>query len=80
MAQGSAEAYVDVGAGTKRWDACAVDALVTAAGGRVTDATGAPIDYRADTLVNERGLIVSNDLVHQTILDRLSADHRSLKA
>lgn len=80
VAQGSAEAYVDVGAGTKRWDACAVDALVTAAGGRVTDATGAPIDYRADTLVNERGLIVSNDLVHQTILDRLSADHRSLKA
>jgi 3'(2'), 5'-bisphosphate nucleotidase len=76
VAQGSAEAYVDVGTGTKRWDACAVDAVVTAAGGRVSDLTGAPIDYRADTLVNERGLIVSNGLVHEAILARLSATGR----
>lgn len=77
VAQGSAEAYVDVEAATKRWDACAVDAVVTAAGGHVTDVTGAPIDYRADTLVNDRGLIVSNGLVHEAILERLSADRRS---
>jgi len=71
VAEGLADAYVDTGAGTKRWDACAVEALVTAAGGRVSDVTGAPIDYRAETLANERGLVVSNGLTHEAILARL---------
>jgi 3'(2'), 5'-bisphosphate nucleotidase len=73
VAEGLADAYVDTGAGTKRWDACAVEALVTAAGGRVSDVTGAPIDYRAETLANERGLVVSNGLTHEAILARLCA-------
>jgi len=71
VAEGLADAYVDTGAATKRWDACAVDALVTAAGGRVSDTTGTPIDYRAETLANERGLVVSNGLTHEEILVRL---------
>ncbi len=73
VAEGLADAYVDTGAGTKRWDACAVDALVTAAGGRVSDMMGAPIDYRAETLANERGLVASNGLTHEAILARLRA-------
>jgi 3'(2'), 5'-bisphosphate nucleotidase len=72
VAQGDAEAYVDTGPGLKRWDVCAVDALVTAAGGRVSDVAGAPIDYRADSLVCERGLVASNGLMHETILARLA--------
>ena len=71
VARGSADAYVDTGAKTKRWDVCAVDALVTAAGGRVSDVTGTPIDYRARILANERGLVVSNGLVHEAIVTRL---------
>jgi 3'-phosphoadenosine 5'-phosphosulfate (PAPS) 3'-phosphatase len=46
-------------------------ALVTAAGGRVSDVTGAPIDYRASILANERGLVVSSGLVHEAIVTRL---------
>ncbi|HEY7653441.1 MAG TPA: 3'(2'),5'-bisphosphate nucleotidase CysQ [Methylomirabilota bacterium] len=71
IAQGSADAYVDTGTRTKRWDACAIDALVTAAGGRVTDTLGAPIDYRGPDLANRRGLLVTNGLVHDAILARL---------
>jgi 3'(2'), 5'-bisphosphate nucleotidase len=71
VAQGTADAYVDTGRGTKRWDACAIDALVTAAGGRVTDTRGAPIDYRGPDLANRRGLLVTNGLVHDAILTRL---------
>ena len=70
VAQGTAEAYVDTGPGTKRWDACAIDALVTAAGGRVTDTRGAPIDYRGPDLANRWGLLVTNGLVHDAILTR----------
>jgi len=71
VAQGAADAYVDTGPGTKRWDACAIDALVTAAGGRVTDTRGAPIDYRGPELANRHGLIVTNGLLHDTIMARL---------
>jgi 3'(2'), 5'-bisphosphate nucleotidase len=72
VARGSAEVYVDPGSGTKRWDACAVDALVTAAGGRVSDLTGAPIDYRGRSLGNEHGLVVSNGRLHEEVLGRLA--------
>jgi 3'(2'), 5'-bisphosphate nucleotidase len=72
VAEGVADAYVDTGTSTKRWDACAIDALVTAAGGRVSDVAGAPIDYRGPSLANERGLAVSNGLTHEAILARLA--------
>jgi 3'(2'), 5'-bisphosphate nucleotidase len=72
VAEGLADAYVDTGASTKRWDACAIDALVTAAGGRLSDLTGARIDYRGSTLANERGLVVSNGLTHAAILAKLA--------
>jgi 3'(2'), 5'-bisphosphate nucleotidase len=72
VAEGLADAYVDTGASTKRWDACAIDALVTAAGGRVSDVTGTPIDYRGPTLANTRGLLVSNGLMHEAIRAKLA--------
>lgn len=72
VAEGLAEAYVHPGAGLKRWDVCAVDALVTAAGGRISDVAGAPIDYRADSLTCQRGLVASNGLTHEAILARLA--------
>jgi 3'-phosphoadenosine 5'-phosphosulfate (PAPS) 3'-phosphatase len=74
VAQGDAEAYVSTGRGLKQWDVCAVDALVTAAGGRVSDVGGVRIDYRAKSLVCERGLVVSNGLTHEAILARLRPD------
>jgi 3'(2'), 5'-bisphosphate nucleotidase len=73
VAEGKADAYLALGRAGRRWDVCALDALVTAAGGRVTDATGASIDYRAAKLVNDTGLVVSNRPLHQLLLDRLAA-------
>ena len=72
VAEGLAELYLDTSASTKRWDACAVDALITAAGGRVSDLTGAQIDYRGSTLANERGLVVSNGRTHEAVLAKLA--------
>jgi len=73
IAEGLADAYLDTGGSTKRWDACAVDAVVTAAGGRMSDLAGAPIDYRGSSLANERGLVVSNGLMHDAVLARLAS-------
>lgn len=68
VASGRADLYCQPGRAGKRWDACAPDAIVTAAGGRVTDAHGAPIDYVGGKLENDRGLVMSNDAVHEAAL------------
>ncbi|MBX3183070.1 MAG: 3'(2'),5'-bisphosphate nucleotidase CysQ [Polyangiaceae bacterium] len=71
VARGLAEAYASPGTAGKRWDACAVDALVTAAGGQVSDAFGDPIDYRGASLTNSRGLVATNGELHRALLERL---------
>jgi 3'(2'), 5'-bisphosphate nucleotidase len=73
VAEGIVEAYVAPGYAGKRWDACAADALVTAAGGVLTDTHGDAIDYRAESLDNSRGLICSNRHVHASLVQSLAA-------
>jgi 3'(2'), 5'-bisphosphate nucleotidase len=70
IAEGKADLYIYMtqGAGAKLWDACAPEALVRAAGGRVTDAVGQPIQYVGAPLVLQRGLIASNSRVHEQAL------------
>jgi 3'(2'), 5'-bisphosphate nucleotidase len=68
VAAGEVEAYVAPGYAGKRWDACAADALVTAAGGLLTDTFGDAIDYRADSLSNDRGLLASNGHIHEALV------------
>jgi 3'(2'),5'-bisphosphate nucleotidase len=52
------------------WDLCAAQAILEEAGGRFTDIYGKPIDYDGD-FVNRKGVIASNKLVHQEILDAI---------
>jgi 3'(2'), 5'-bisphosphate nucleotidase len=72
VATGAADGYVAPGRVGKRWDACAVDALVTAAGGRFSDEHGQPYDYRAESLANENGLVATNGELHELVLERLA--------
>jgi len=80
VADGSAEAFVAPGYAGKRWDACAADALVRAAGGRVSDAFGDAIDYRGPSLSNDRGLLLTNGLLHEALLERLRGIRESRAA
>jgi 3'(2'), 5'-bisphosphate nucleotidase len=73
VAEGVADAHVAPFYAGKRWDACAAEALIVAAGGRVTDAYGEPIDYRGAGLSNDRGLIASNGRIHDAVLRKLEA-------
>jgi 3'(2'), 5'-bisphosphate nucleotidase len=77
IARGKAEAYVAPARAGARWDLCAGQAIITAAGGRVTDAYGNAIDYRSESLINESGIVASNGRVHDEILARLSAHRES---
>lgn len=60
IATGEADVYLQPGRAGKRWDACATEALVRAAGGRMTDARGRAFDYRAASIENADGLVATN--------------------
>ena len=76
VAEGSVDGYLAVGTAGKHWDGCATDALVSAAGGHVSDLLGRPIDYRSEELELSSGLLAANPELHAALrrrLDTLSA-------
>lgn len=58
----------------KIWDHAAGWAVVTEAGGRVTDIHGKRLDFSLGrTLDHNRGVVVTNDLLHDTVLAAINA-------
>ncbi|MBC6417951.1 MAG: 3'(2'),5'-bisphosphate nucleotidase, partial [Prochloron sp. SP5CPC1] len=54
------------------WDHAAGSIVVEEAGGRVTDMYGKPLDFATGTkMVDNRGIVVSNGLIHDTVLAAL---------
>jgi 3'(2'), 5'-bisphosphate nucleotidase len=72
VATGVHEAYLQPGPAGCRWDACATDALVTAAGGVCTTGDGTPFDYRTENIENSGGLIADNGALHGAIVEALA--------
>lgn len=73
VAEDAADAYLAVGAAGKHWDACALEGLVHAAGGRVSDVRGQALDYRAREMELEHGLLVANPALHAALLTCMNA-------
>lgn len=71
VAEGRADAYLSPGRAGKRWDACAIDALLAASGGTLTDTNGQRLDYRRPNLDNEAGLLATNGVLHPLVLEQL---------
>ena len=72
--EGKAEAYIFPSRGTKRWDSCAGDGIVRAAGGMFTDIHGNDIlyDCAKDEAVNRTGLLVTMDTeLHKNIVSKI---------
>jgi 3'(2'), 5'-bisphosphate nucleotidase len=65
---GAADLYVHGGAGAKRWDTCAPEAVLVAAGGRFSDLAGAPIDYASADLRVRTGIVATNGALHDAVL------------
>ncbi len=72
VAEGSRDLYVYPGSQTKLWDSCAPEAILTAAGGMVTDSDGLPLTYVNPRLHNPRGIVASNGCVHARALDAIT--------
>jgi 3'(2'), 5'-bisphosphate nucleotidase len=71
---GKADLYVHGGLGAKRWDTCAPEAVLVAAGGRFSDLDGAPIDYASPDLLLRRGMVASNGPLHEAVLAAVAAE------
>jgi 3'(2'), 5'-bisphosphate nucleotidase len=71
VADGTADAYLSIGRSGKLWDACAVDALVHAAGGHFTNTRGERLDYRSSDISLTDGILACNERLHAALLARL---------
>jgi 3'(2'), 5'-bisphosphate nucleotidase len=69
---GEADLYIHLGPGIKLWDACAPDAILRAAGGRMTTPAGQPIDYAAESVHVPGGLLATAGPLHDEIAGRIS--------
>lgn len=72
VAEGSRDLYVYPGGRTKKWDTCAPEAILLAAGGRLTDTHGADIVYTEEDLYNRGGIVASNGPLHDVVVKTLS--------
>ncbi len=71
IASGVRDLYINPTTRTKAWDTCAPEAILTRAGGRVTDLFGHPLDYHGD-LAHRHGLVASNGRIHDEVVAKAS--------
>ena len=59
--EGKADAYIHPSIGTKKWDTCAPEAILIAAGGKMTDTFGDILQYDTDpsNVMNKKGIVVT---------------------
>ena len=76
LCEGRAQVYVQ-GRGTSLWDTCGPEAILHAAGGRLTDASGDPIRYNVEEVRNLRGVIATNGILHDRVVKTAVAAQRS---
>ena len=53
----------------KEWDTCASYCTVSEAGGKMTDMRGNDLSYNNQMLNHENGILVTNGLVHDNIVE-----------
>ncbi len=68
LALGEVDIYVHPGQGVKEWDTCAPEAVLIAAGGRMTDCFGNTLAYNQPDVHRRNGIVATNGLVHDQVV------------
>jgi 3'(2'), 5'-bisphosphate nucleotidase len=71
VADARRDLYVYPGSRTKIWDTCGPEAVLLAAGGRITDVHGRPLIYTDTELTNRSGIVASNGPLHDLVVQTL---------
>ena len=66
------DVYIHLSGRTKQWDTCAPEVILTEAGGRITDLFGYPLNYNVPDVQNRNGLVASNGVSHDQIIETLA--------
>jgi len=69
IASGEAEAYITTTNKMKEWDSAASYCIISEAGGKMTDMLGNEISYNNKEVHHKNGILVTNGIIHQTIID-----------
>ena len=73
VASGKAEIYVNISSGKfKEWDICAPHLIVEESGGQFTDLEGYPIYYNKLIYIQQIGVLASNAMCHQPLLNLIN--------
>jgi 3'(2'), 5'-bisphosphate nucleotidase len=59
LLEGKAHAYVYANPGCKKWDTCAPEVILHAAGGKLTDIRGMPFQYHTSVQRNNSGGVLA---------------------
>ncbi len=73
IAEGRVHLYVHAGVRTNQWDTCGPEAILLEAGGVITDLNGDPMRYNRPEIRNLRGIVASNGVIHDRILEATAA-------
>jgi 3'(2'), 5'-bisphosphate nucleotidase len=67
------DVYIHLSPRTKQWDTCAPEVILTEAGGRISDLFGYPLNYNVPDVQNRNGLVASNGVSHDQIIETLAS-------
>ena len=71
LAEQQCDVYIHLSPRTKQWDTCAPQIILTEAGGSLSDLFGRPLNYNVREIQNRNGLVASNGVSHNEIINRL---------
>ncbi len=71
IARAECDLYIHPSPYTKMWDSCAPQAILEAAGGVMTDVHGGELDYSREEVKNLDGMLVSNGVAHERIVEAI---------
>ena len=69
ISEGGADEYFTFTDRMSEWDSAASNCIITEAGGRMTDMSGKNITYNNENVRHLNGILASNGLIHDAILD-----------
>jgi 3'(2'), 5'-bisphosphate nucleotidase len=72
LCEGLAHVYAQP-RGTSLWDTCGPEAILREAGGKMTDALGAPFRYDIAEVRNLQGVIATNGILHEKVVEAARA-------
>lgn len=72
ISMGERDLYVNPSSKCSMWDTCGPEAILHAAGGRLTDLSGEPLRYDTEDVRHRRGMLASNGRIHSDAVERLA--------